>query len=129
MKRALFGAFVLMCAFVLMAPSALRAQSFCGPVTADTLVSPTVLGNGTPGSVTTAQIQTALTAGGHILFNVGASPTTIVLTATLTINRAVVLDGAGVVTLSGGGARRIIQIAQQPMTPYQITVQNISLMT
>lgn len=95
---------------LLLAPGSLLAQSFCEPVTTDTLVNPTVLGNGTPGSVTTAAIQTALDAGGHILFNVGPTPTAITLTATLVINRAVVLDGAGVVTLSGGNARRILQI-------------------
>jgi hypothetical protein len=102
------------------------AQSFCEAVTADPLVNPTVLGNGTPGSVTTAAIQAALDAGGHILFNVGPSPTTITVTSTLVISRAVVLDGAGVVTLSGGNARRIVQISPQPMVGYAITLQNIS---
>ncbi len=82
-------------AMALLSPVRLHAQSFCEVVTPDTLVGPTLLGNGTPGSVTTAAIQAALNAGGPIRFNVGAAPTTITLTATLVINRAVVLDGAG----------------------------------
>jgi Calx-beta domain/Right handed beta helix region len=111
---------------VLLAPPPLPAQSFCEAVTADTLVNPTVLGNGTPGSVTTAALQGALNAGGHIRFNLGPSPATIVLTATLTIDRAVVLDGGGLVTLSGGDARRIVQITNTQNQFYAITLQNLA---
>ena len=110
----------------LLGPLPARAQSFCEAVTADTLVSPVVLGNGTPGSVTTAALQAALNAGGHIRFNLGPSPATIVLTATLTINRAVVLDGGGLVTLSGGDARRILQITNTQNQAYAITLQNLT---
>jgi Calx-beta domain/Right handed beta helix region len=114
------------CVLALLGPLPAGAQSFCEGVTADTLVSPTVLGNGTPGSVTTAALQAALNAGGHIRFNLGPSPATIVLTATLTINRAVVLDGGGLVTLSGGDARRIIQITNTLNQFYAITLQNLT---
>lgn len=117
---------VVLSALVLAAPVSLRAQSFCEPVAADALVSPTVLGSGTPGSVTTAALQTALSAGGHIRFDIGTNPTTIVLTATLTINRAVVLDGGRLVTLSGGNARRILQITNTQNQFYAITLQNIA---
>ena len=41
------------------------------------LVNPQVLGNGSPGSVTTAQIQAALNTGGHISFDLGPAPVTI----------------------------------------------------
>jgi hypothetical protein len=111
---------------VWLAPLPAVAQSFCEAVAADTLVSPVVLGNGTPGSVTTAALQAALNAGGHIRFNLGPSPSTIVLTATLTINRAVVLDGGGLVTLSGGNARRIIEITNTTNQTYAITLQNLT---
>jgi Calx-beta domain len=110
----------------MLGPPTAHAQFFCGAVTADTLVSAVVLGNGTPGSVTTAGLQAALNAGGHIRFNLGPSPATIVLTATLTINRAVVLDGGGLVTLSGGDARRILQITNTQNQVYAITLQNLT---
>jgi hypothetical protein len=51
------------------------------------LVDPTVLGSGTPGSVTTAAIQAALDLGGHVTFDVGVSPVTIVLDAELVVRR------------------------------------------
>ncbi len=114
-----------LCLMLVLVPASLRAQSFCSAVTADTLVNPIVLGNGTPGSVTTAQIQAALNAGGHIRFNVGTSPTTIAVSATLVIDKPVVLDGGGIVTLSGGGARRILQITNPSNVVYGVTLQNI----
>jgi hypothetical protein len=107
------------------------AQSFCSAVNADSTASAQQLGNGTPGSVTTADIQNALNTGGTWRFNVGAAPATITVTSTLTASRAVVLDGAGVVTLSGGGARRILSISNPnpamnaPL--FTVTLQNIAL--
>jgi hypothetical protein len=89
---------------------AASAQNFCSAVTPESTTAATLLGNGTPGSLSTAQIQAALDAGGVYRFNVGAAPSTIVLSSTLNATRAVVLDGAGVVTLSGGGVRRILTI-------------------
>lgn len=86
------------------------AQSFCTPVDAQSTAGATVLGNGNPGSVTTAMIQDALNTGGPITFNLGPNPSTIVLSNTLTITRDVVLDGGGLVTLSGGDTRRILRI-------------------
>src|SRR5262245_17280490 len=118
MKRA-----AMLCLLLAAMPVSVQAQSFCEAVTAEPLVNPVVLGNGTPGSVTTAAIQNALNAGGSIRFNVGASPTTITVTSTLLVTRAVVLDGGNIVTLSGGGARRILQIAQQPSVGYLVTLQ------
>jgi hypothetical protein len=111
------------------APKA-AAQSFCEPVPAETLVAPVVLGNGMPGSVTTAQIQAALDAGGHIRFDLGAAPTTLVVTSTLTASRETVLDGGGVVTLSGGDVRRILRIVNPNPAPnaplFRVTLQNIA---
>ena len=56
--------------------STASAQSFCEPVTAEPLAGAVVLGNGMPGSISTAQLQAALTAGGTIRLDQGASPTT-----------------------------------------------------
>ncbi len=107
------------------------AQSFCEPVSVEPIAGALLLGNGTAGSVTTADIQNALNTGGTIRFNVGAAPTTIVLTSTLIASRASVLDGAGVVTLSGGNTRRIMSIVNPDPAPnaplFRVTLQNINL--
>jgi hypothetical protein len=101
----------------------------CAPVAPIPLVSPQVLGNGSPGSVTTAQIQAALDVGGHVRFNVGTAPATIDLTAPLTVTRAAVLDGGGNVTLSGRGLNRVLRV-QRAVTAAQTYVfglQNITI--
>jgi hypothetical protein len=70
-----------------------------------------VIGNGTPASCTSAAVVRAVAQGGIITFNCGASPVTIVMTATASVPKTrhrVVLDGGGLVTLSGGGKRRIL---------------------
>ena len=91
------------------------------------LVNPTVLGDGSPGSVTRAQLQAALDAGGHITFDLGPDPQTIVLDQGLAITREVVLDGAGLITLSGGGATRVLRVvpAWDPADGYTATLQRI----
>lgn len=70
-----------------------------------------VLGTGTPGSITEAAFRAAVAAGGVITFNGGTAPFTITLTQTAKVfnNQAdVVIDGGGLVTLSGGGNVRIL---------------------
>jgi predicted outer membrane repeat protein len=118
-------------ALLLVGGGATHAQSFCTPVSAEPSAGAVIIGNGTPGSVTTADIQNALAAGGTIRFNVGAAPTTVNLTSTLVASRATVLDGAGVVTLSGSGMRRILSIVNpnpaQNAPLFRVTLQNITL--
>jgi hypothetical protein len=93
------------------------------------LAAPVVLGNGTPGSVTTAQIQAALDAGGPIRFDVGAAPVTLELTSELRVTRAAVLDGGGNVTLSGRGVHRVLRVQRAPLAAqtYVFGLQNITL--
>jgi hypothetical protein len=70
-----------------------------------------VVGHGTPASCTSAAVVAAVRRGGIIRFACGADPVTITLRATakvLNTSREVVLDGGGLVTLSGGGRRRIL---------------------
>ncbi len=70
-----------------------------------------VIGTGTPASCTSAAVVQAVAAGGIIRFNCGSNPVTIVMNATAQVpntSSGVVLDGGGLVTLSGGGARRIL---------------------
>jgi predicted outer membrane repeat protein len=91
------------------------------------LVDPLVLGNGTPGSVTAGAIQAALDAGGHVTFDIGAAPATIVLDAELVASREVVLDGGGLVTLSGGGAHRVLRITNPQNATYTVRLQNLGI--
>ena len=70
-----------------------------------------VIGKGTPASCTSAAVVKAVAAGGIITFKCGPAPVTITLTATAKVRNTshlVVLDGGGLVTLSGGGVRRIL---------------------
>jgi hypothetical protein len=70
-----------------------------------------VVGTGSQASCTSEAVVSAVTAGGLITFNCGPAPVTIVLKATAKVRNAnarTVLDGGGKVTLSGGGARRIL---------------------
>jgi hypothetical protein len=70
-----------------------------------------VIGNGTPAACTSAAVVRAVAAGGIITFNCGPKPVTIVMAATATVIKTrptVVLDGGGLITLSGGGKRRIL---------------------
>jgi hypothetical protein len=70
-----------------------------------------VVGNGTPASCTSRAVVAAVAAGGVIRFSCGPRPVTIVLRATAKVRNTsaqVVIDGGGKVTLSGGGARRIL---------------------
>ena len=72
----------------------------------------TPFGNGTAASCTQAALQALLSAGGNIVCNCGPAPYTLTLTSPLQVpNRRVVLDGLGRLTLSGGGAVRILDKA------------------
>ncbi len=72
----------------------------------------TVIGSGTSESCTSAAVISAIAAGGYIKFNCGPDPVTITLTATAKIfndkGPDIVIDGGGLVTLSGGGQHRIL---------------------
>ncbi len=70
-----------------------------------------VIGSGTPASCTSAAVVSDVAAGGVITFNCGPKPVTILMTRTARVikaRRRVVLDGGSLVTLSGGGKRRIL---------------------
>jgi hypothetical protein len=78
---------------------------------ADTSSPTRVVGTGTPASCTSAAVVNAVAAGGVITFNCGPDPVTIKMAATARVfnnHPDVVLDGGGLVTLDGQGARRIL---------------------
>ncbi|MDI1459726.1 hypothetical protein QEZ54_01975 [Catellatospora sp. KI3] len=101
-----------------------------------------VVGTGTPASCTSQAVVKAVAAGGVITFDCGPAPVTITMTATAKIRNGhgprIVLDGGGLVTLSGGGKRRILYMntcdqAQGWTTSHcqdqdhpQLTVQNLT---
>jgi hypothetical protein len=69
------------------------------------------VGTGTPRSCTSRALVRAVAKGGIIRFRCGPDPVRIELRQTAKVvntSRRVVLDGRGLVTLSGGGKRRIL---------------------
>lgn len=89
-----------------------------------------VVGTGTPASCTSAAVVAAVAAGGVITFDCGPKPVTITMTATAKVassTHRVVLDGGGKVTLSGGGAIRILSMdpGWEQQWP-QLIVQNLT---
>ena len=81
-----------------------------------------VVGSGTPGSCTEAALNAALAGGGSILFNCGGSHT-ITLTSQKTITANTVIDGGGLITLSGGNNTRLFSV-QNGAT---LTLQNVGV--
>jgi hypothetical protein len=70
-----------------------------------------LVGGGNPSGCTSAAVVAAVRAGGIIRFSCGPQPVTIRMRATAKIlnsSARVVLDGGGLVTLSGQGRRRIL---------------------
>ncbi len=70
-----------------------------------------VVGDGTPESCTSNALSAALSTGGTVTFACGAAPYTL-LADTYVIENGVVLDGAGLITLSGEGLRQIFIVNQ-----------------
>jgi hypothetical protein len=101
-----------------------------------------VVGNGTPASCTSAAVVSAVALGGIITFDCGPDHVTIPMAATAKIvnntGPEIVIDGGGMVTLSGGGVRRILYMntcdpAQVWTTSHcqnqdhpRLTIQNLS---
>ena len=105
-------------AFILAAVPAAAAARGARPVpvpgagrAVNTTHSDHVIGHGTPASCTSAAVIAAVRAGGLIRFSCGPHPVTITMRATAKVRNTsarVVLDGGGLVTLSGAGRRRIL---------------------
>jgi hypothetical protein len=70
-----------------------------------------MVGRGTPASCTSAAVVSAVARGGVVTFDCGPAPVTIRMRRTAKVrntNPSLVLDGGGLVTLSGEGRRRIL---------------------
>jgi hypothetical protein len=103
----------------LLTTSAVSAVLAAGPATAahpltgDREAARHVIGHGTPKSCTSAAVVRAVARGGAITFDCGPRPVTIVMTHTAKVmntSHRIVLDGAGMVTLSGAGKRQILSM-------------------
>lgn len=90
--------------------------------------SPTAtVGDGTAGSCTATALQQAASGGGTIVFRCGSAPVTITVTSAITFAKETVLDGGGLVTLSGGNTSRILYLDSDYNTPTpRLTVQRLS---
>ena len=80
-----------------------------------------MVGNGKPSSCTSQAVVRAVAAGGTITFDCGPDPVTIVMKRTAKVvntNPVTVIDGGGLVTLSGDGRRRILY--QNTCDPKQV---------
>jgi hypothetical protein len=126
------------------APAAIAASRVPVPPAGrpvDTSHANRLVGHGTPAGCTSAAVVAAVRAGGVIRFSCGPAPVVIKMNATakvLNTSRRVVIDGGGLVTLSGQGRRRILYMdtcdraqvwttshCQDQATP-QLVVQNLT---
>jgi predicted outer membrane repeat protein len=71
-----------------------------------------VVGNGTPGSCTEAAFSAALTGGGQVTFNCGATPHAINITSTKTIGSNTSINGGGLITLRGGSTSPVLNVVR-----------------
>ncbi|OFY56735.1 MAG: hypothetical protein A2Y87_13130 [Bacteroidetes bacterium RBG_13_46_8] len=108
----------------------------------DTAKPDHIIGNGSPESCTCDDFVDAVALGGKIVFNCGPDPVTIVMDRTAKVyndaNPDIVIDGSGLITLSGNGRTRILYMNtcdenQHWTTPHcqdqdhpRLTVQNIT---
>ena len=90
-----------------------------------------VVGTGTPGSCTEAALRRAMTTDGVVTFNCGAAPVTITVTTPLATGwhgtaSNITIDGAGLVTLSGGNRRQIFTFTGGRATLRRLNLINAS---
>lgn len=87
-----------------------------------------VVGTGSPASCTEATFDTAFNAveasgGGMLTFNCGPAAHTIIFTGQKFISANTVIDGAGLITLSGGNATSLFQV----FVNQTLTLRNLTL--
>ncbi|MEM9068911.1 MAG: choice-of-anchor Q domain-containing protein [Myxococcota bacterium] len=83
-----------------------------------------VVGDGTRASCVEEELQRAIAEGGNVQFECGSGRVEITLTSPIEISRAVVVDGEGRVSLSGGGGTRLLRIEDDAS---EVVLQNLSL--
>jgi hypothetical protein len=88
----------------------------------------TVVGDGTLEGCTDQALAGAIARGGVVVFRCGPRPFTLVVSSEKLVEHDTVIDGGGLVTLSGGDRTRILHLhgADPPSGP-RLTVQNLAL--
>lgn len=124
MKRSTCSMMVIGVIASLAQPLSAQPGFDCAPPPLSKVSSWTVLGNGSAGSVTSAQLQAALDTGGAIRLNIGHS--NLVVSQELRVTRAAVLDAAGA-TLSGGGAGRVLRVENPHNLTYTFELRNATV--
>ncbi len=82
-----------------------------------------VVGSGTPESCTQTAFKTIATTGGTVTFNCGGAHT-IVLTSPLNVTKTTIIDGGGLITLSGGGTTNVIYNDAPLLTLRNLTIRD-----
>ncbi len=83
-----------------------------------------VVGDGTPGSCTEAALNAVLENGGPVTFNCGGAPLTITVTQAKLITKETIIDGGGLITLSGGGQTHVLENDSPLLTLRNLTIAN-----
>ncbi len=97
------------------------------PALRDVSTPTTVVGDGSAASCTAAAFTAAAAAGGVVVFDCGAAPVTITLTAPAMVTAETVIDGGGLVTLSGGNTSRVLYLDSDYNTPTpRLVVQRLA---
>jgi hypothetical protein len=123
--RLMISLFLLHAGFAFVAASAGAQTVFdCVAPAAPALVNPTVLGDGSAGSVSTSELQDALNTAAAVRLNIGTS--TLTLAQELVIDHAVILEANGA-TLSGGNARRVLHISNPNNLTYTFSLLNATI--
>jgi probable HAF family extracellular repeat protein/predicted outer membrane repeat protein len=86
-------------------------------------MSTSVVGSGTPADCTEAALDVALAGGGTVTFECGNDPVTIMVTSTKLIETDTVIEGVGLITLSGGGATGVFAVDW----PASLTLTNVTV--
>jgi parallel beta helix pectate lyase-like protein len=87
------------------------------------LAGAATVGSGSSGSCTEGALDTALAAGGSIVFDCGALPVSIAITSEKMVAADTSIDGAGKITLDGGTATRLFHAA----LGVNLTLANLTL--
>lgn len=69
-----------------------------------------VVGTGTAESCTAEALTQAVSGGGYVTFNCGGAPATIAISTPIKVGKRTVVDGAGAITLDGGGRSQIFLV-------------------
>ena len=109
-------------------PAGAPPASCDAPALLQDVSSPTaVVGDGTAASCTREALQRAADKGGVIVFSCGSPVATISISSTVVFKKETILDGGGLITLSGESSARILYFdSAYDVTTPRLTVQRLT---